>query len=1017
MLKHPDYTRARVAETARRLRALVYAARVAPDELLVSSCVDRITWREAQELEYRPAAMGERFGPLWATYWFRLAATVPEAWAGRRVDLLWETHSEATLWLDGRSAQGLNSGPGVIYGANAFTIRGIRPDAILTSEARGGERLEAQVEVACNSEFGALPQQYATGQGAVLDVAAIALFDEEAWRLLCDLEVLAELEADIANGLDESWAGELLAELNRFCNVWRDDDRETWPAAQAILRALLERRNGSRVHEVHAIGHAHIDTAWLWPIAETHRKVVRSWSSQVEYMARYPEYRFACSQAQQYAWVRDENPDLWRLVCEQVERGSWLPVGGTWIEPDCNLPSGESLARQFLLGQRFFEQTFGRRCTEFWNPDVFGYNGQLPQIMRGAGIQRFLTQKLSWNAFNQPPHHTFTWRGIDGSEVLAHFPPADTYCGVATVGELRFAARNYKDHDRSRHSMYLFGYGDGGGGPTPAMIERIRRAEDLQGVPRTRFSTSEEFFAALEADCDDRVTVVGELYFEFHRGTYTTQAAVKRANRRGEVLLHEAEFVAAIADRLGLTPYPSAELDEAWKLLLCNQFHDILPGSSIAEVYVDAARDLARVAALAGEIRDTRLAVLAGAVRRPVAVGPGSGGGDAPDAGALNALAFARREVVETTDGRVALVASAPYGFGGAVEPADEVTVEERDDAFVLENGTLRAEIGRDGTVRSLVHLPTGREALAAPGNVLRLYDDHPSAWDAWDVDPFHLETGEDCPPAESCELVLASPLRAELRFERAVGAASRVRQVVRLDAEARRLEFHTEVDWHESHRFLKAAFPAAVHAARATYEMQFGVVERPTHFSTNHDLARFEVPGHRFADLSEHGFGVALLTDSTYGYSCLDNELRLSLLRAPKWPDENADMGTHTFAYAVMPHDGGWQDAGVVGEAARFNAPLRVLPTPVPAESFASVDDAALVLDTIKRSEDGGGLVLRLYEAHGGRGVARVRLGVPFTAAARSNLLEDDGEPLAVDGEEIVVPYGPFEIVTVRVR
>jgi alpha-mannosidase len=481
VLKHPSYTRDRLRQTVARLQERVYSQRRSPERLLVSPRVDRIPWAEAQNLEFEPAAIGLELGPLWATYWFRAEFEVPPEWAGARVDLLWESHSEATLWVDGRSVQGLNSRPGVTGDPAAPSVR---TDAILSAAADGGERLSVQVEVACNGELGALPRPYRSIEAARLDRCEIARFDPDAWQLLWDFAVLQELEADHEHGLDESWAGELLYELNRFCNLWRAEDRATWPAARAVLTPLLTRANGARTHEVHAIGHAHLDTAWLWPIAETKRKAVRSWSSQLAYMERYPDYRFACSQAQQYGWIKREHPELYARIQEQVQAGSWVPVGGTWIEPDCNLPSGESLVRQFLLGQRFFEREFGRRCSEFWNPDVFGYNGQLPQIMRGAGITRFLTQKLSWNRFNQPPHHSFTWQGLDGSEVLAHFPPADTYNGDGTIAQLRAGARNYRDHDRSRHSMYLFGHGDGGGGATPAMLERLRRAGNLQGVLR-----------------------------------------------------------------------------------------------------------------------------------------------------------------------------------------------------------------------------------------------------------------------------------------------------------------------------------------------------------------------------------------------------------------------------------------------------------------------------------------------------------------------------------------------------
>jgi len=977
MQRHPGYTRDRIRQVGERIRALIWADARDPDLLRVAGPVDRIPADDADRLDYRAASLGDTFGPLWATYWFQIGATVPAEWAGERIDLLWISHSEATLWIGGRSVQGLNTSP-----------MGARIDAQVLEAADGGERLDLRVELACNGKFGKLDRPFASREPVVLDRCQIARFDREAWELHHDFDVLRRLEADAANGLDESWAGRLLAGLNEVCNVWSEEDRASWARLREILGELLANRNGSHVHRLSAIGHGHLDTAWLWPLAETYRKAVRTFSSQTAYMERYPEFRFACSQAQQYDWIRTRNPDLYGRIRRQVEAGRWVPVGGTWIEPDCNLPSGESLVRQFLYGQRFFEREFGRRCNEFWNPDVFGYNGQLPQIMRGAGIGRFLTQKLSWNRFNPPPYHTFTWQGIDGSQVLAHFPPADTYNATVEVAELRRTARDYKDHDRSGRSLLVFGWGDGGGGPTPEMLETLRRVADLQGVPRTSMTTSDEFFDALEADAGQLATVVGELYFEYHRGTYTTQSAVKRGNRAGERALHDAEFLWAVSGG----EQPRERLAELWQLLLLNQFHDILPGSSIAEVYEDAARDQAAVIDGAGRLIGEAL-------------------GEGEPATPLNTIGFARSEVA---DGPVWIEAPS-YGYGRTGEAPDAAAVTETADAIVLENGRLRAELGRDGLLRSLVERATGREALAGPGNAMQLYDDRPTAYDAWDVDPFHLETVRDAPPAASCTVLSSGRLRAEVAIERRIGPSSTMRQVVRLDAGSPRLEFHCEADWRESNTMLKVLFPVAVHAPNATYQMQFGHAERPTHYSTSHDLARYEVPGHRFADLSEHGFGVALLTDCKYGYSTYGNEMRISLLRSPQVPDPNADVGSHEFAYAVMPHAGGWREAGVVAEAARFESPVRWAPA-AEGRSFFAVDDPNLVLDTVKRAEDSDALVLRLYECHGARGTARLRVGVPFTAARLCNLLEDAGAELPVSDGEIELAYRPHEIISVLV-
>lgn len=932
-----------------RLRGLVWPETRPLDELLVGGPAGRIPFEEAEALELRPAELGERFGPLWSTWWFRARATVPEEWRGRRVDLLWDSVSEATLWLDGVPAQGLNRH---------------HPDATLQARGEPGE-LSFAVELACNNMFGR--------QDAAFELrrAELGVFDPEAWRRHLDFETLRALEA--SEGIDPSLAGAIRESLERFCDTGDDE----------LLREPLERANGTHAHELAAIGHAHLDTAWLWPLAESRRKAVRTLTTQLRLMDEYPEYRFALSQAAHWAWMEESRPELWERMLAKASSGQLVPVGGSWVEPDCNLPSGEALLRHFLHGQRFFERAAGVRCREFWSPDAFGYCGQLPQILRQVGISRFLTQKLSWNRFNRPDQHTFTWEGIDGSRVLGHFPPADTYNSEATVGDLLRTVREYKDHDHSGTSLLVFGYGDGGGGPTRTMLETLRRARDLQGLPRTRVATSEEFFDALEAEPGERPVVVGELYFEYHRGVYTTQARTKRLNRRAEQALHDAEFL--LTARGG--EYPREELDRLWKLLLLNQFHDILPGSSIRLVHEESERDLAGVVAGAE--------ALIGAGEMPV-----------------NTIGFARREVVETPNGGLTLVEAPPYGPAGVVEPTDEDLVSIGHEPLVLENGFLRAELAPDGTVVSLVEKESGRETLAAPGNRLELYEDRPVQFDAWDIDPGHLRTRRDAPAFDSHEVVTDTPLRAEVAFERAG-----YRQVVRLDAGSRRLEFHATVDWRERHTLLKVCFPLAVRAPNATYETPFGYAERPTHFSSSFDRARYEVPGHRFADLSEHGFGAAVLTDSKYGYSCYGGELRVSLLRSPTSPDPEADQGAQEFAYALMPHAGGWREAGVLAEAARFNAPVRWTSSVSETRSFASVDDPGLVLDTVKRAEDSDAIVLRLYEARGGRGVARVRLGVPFESACLANGLEEDGEPVAVEGDEVVLPYRPHELLTVKVR
>jgi alpha-mannosidase len=1006
MQRHAEYTRTRIRQLADRMREKIYAQHRPVDSLVVSGPVDRITFTEAQGLKkWRKAKVGDQFGPMWATYWFRAQVTIPKEWKGKRTDLLWVSHSEATLWIDGKTAQGLNHEP-------MSWDKSTRSDAILAKRARGGESIAFQVEMACNRVFGdpgnALPWNRNAVSPFFFERCDIALFDQDAWDLYYDFFTLVELENEQSKGLDPTWAGELLSKLNDVANVYDGDNRTTWKQAREILKPLYERQNASATHELSAIGHAHIDTAWLWPLAETYRKCERTFSSQLAYMEEYPEFKFACSQAYQYSILKQNNPQLYARIKKAVKEGRFVPVGGSWIEPDCNIPSGEALVRQFLHGQRFFEQEFGIRCKEFWNPDVFGYNGQLPQIMRLAGITRFLTQKLSWNRFTQPLYHTFDWEGIDGSKVLAHFPPANTYNALATIPQLRENVRNYKDHDRSTQSLMLFGYGDGGGGPTKQMLETLRRAKDLQGVPRTTIRNSNDFFTRLEKDVVDRPVVVGELYFELHRGTYTSQAAVKRGNRKSEFLLHDLEFLFAWLDQLVEEDvYPAEELDSLWKIVLLNQFHDILPGSSITQVYTDSARHYEIVQNASEDLRNAALQAYAKIF---------SENGD-KGVTPINTTSFDRHEVIQLPDASYAMAAATGYGIGEIVEPEDEVSLLQNGKTIQLENASLRATFSKTGALTSLIEKSTGREAMAGPGNAFQIYDDRPTAWDAWDVDPYHLETERDCGPSRTAKVVTNDPLRKEIAFEYTVGVGSTIRQVVRLDAASPKLEFHCTVDWRENHKMLKVAFPVNVRAMNATYEMQFGIVERPTHFNTPADLARYEVPGHKFADLSEHGFGVALLSESKYGWSTRDNVLRLSLLRATTHPDPTADRCVHQFAYAIMPHKDNWREAGVVAEGYKFNCPMLLAPGVLKPAELVSVDNPNVVIDTVKRAEDSGAMILRLYECHGARGTANLTLNVPHKSVQIANIMEEPIEAVKAANGRIPINFTPFQVITLLIK
>jgi alpha-mannosidase len=788
-----------------------------------------------------------------------------------------------------------------------------------------------------------------------------------------------------------------------------------------------------------AVGHAHLDTAWLWPVRETRRKCLRSFTNVLRLMERFPDFRFLCSQAQQYAFVEEDAPEVFDQIARRVREGRWEPGGAMWVEPDANCPSGESLVRQILHGTRYWEDRFGPagRQRFLFLPDTFGFPASLPQIIAAAGLDTFITNKLAWNPVNRYPDTSFRWRGIDGAEVNAHLTPGADYNAVNTPrelrrGESRHASTHIPGVEGAARWLQPFGYGDGGGGPTDRSVAYAELAADCDGLPRVSLGRADQFCAALEADFQalrarggSPPVWDGELYLDLHRGTLTTQAWLKRANRRAEELLALAEMVTVAAPGESLSECRHADglvraaLDRAWKLVLLNQFHDILPGSSIAAVYEDARRDHEEVRALLEPIADAGLARWARTLGGPIVVNPT--GAD-------------RRAVVEV-GGRLHLIDRIPaHGARLLSEPEAPSRPVRVERGRVLDNGILRAEIGPGGGVNSLLHLPTGREAAAGqPLNRLALYQDHPRMWDAWDIDP-EAETlpVSDVGAPDSVEVVREDPLRAEIRVLRRLGERSRVEQVYRLDAESPRLDVVTTVEWREDHRLLRALFPVAVRARDATYDIQFGSLTRPTHRNTPWDRARFEVCAHRWMDLSEPGFGVALLNDGKYGHSCLGSVMGLTLLRAPTWPDPDADRGEHRFTYALMPHAGDWRRAGVDAEAQALNTPPfhhhHATSQAGPAQTWSPFTleargPAALRVEALKPAEDGRGAILRLVEFHGGTGEVDLLWTDPPTRAEPADLLErpaSSGPAACAVGHDPAagrtrLSARPFGIITLR--
>jgi alpha-mannosidase len=740
------------------------------------------------------------------------------------------------------------------------------------------------------------------------------------------------------------------------------------------------------LHRITAVGHAHIDTAWEWPIREAKRKVARSWSTQLALMDEHPDYVFAASQPAQYAWMKESYPDIYRRIKEKVAAGQWEPVGAMWVEADCNLPSGESLVRQLLHGKRFFMHEFGYETKILWLPDVFGYPGNLPQLISAAGCDFFLTQKLSWNDTNKPEHHTFIWEGIDGTRIFTHFPPADTYNGSFKLEEVERSISNFKDGHSSFRSLYLFGWGDGGGGPQPEMIESAHRLGVEIGHAR-------DFFEAASAEANGLTTSAGELYFELHRGTYTSQSRTKRLNRLAQQALREAEMWSVAA---GGT-YPSNDLSGLWQTLLLNQFHDILPGSSIDWVYEESERDLEAVVARASGITAAATSLIAG---------PGE------QLSIFNTTSHARSEVV-SINGEYARIEAPSCGWAVHVAHPHEEQVTVTDHS--MQNELLRVEWDDHGVLTSIWDKEADREVLGGPGNLLQLHDDNPTRWDAWDLDAGYRKSFTEVIEIE--QVKVSGGLRGVLAFARRFGGSFLV-QVMSLDAGSRVLRFETAVNWQEEHKLLKVAFPVTVSAREATYEIQFGHLRRPTHEDTSYARAMFEVCAQRWADLGDGKYGVALLNDCKHGYDIHGSVMRLSLLRAPTHPDPTADRGDHVFTYALMPHRGDFREAGVIAAAEDLNTPLRIVRGDLSAgrrRSLVEVDTPQVVVEAIKRAEDSDATIVRLYESWGGRRRARLRTTLPASRAFLCDLLERDREEVRVREGVIDLELTPFKILTLK--
>ena len=960
-----------------------------------------VPFAEAVVQSFRPFRVGTPWGRPWGTTWLRVAGTVPQTSQGERAEMVFD--------LGFSAAQPGFQAEGTAYRLDGSIIKAIEPrNAHVPIDAGPGERVELYVEAAANPDVGGgfvhfqpttLGEWETAGDAPhyVMRQADIGVLDETVWELVQDAEVLLSLWEQLP---DSPRRAGILRALERMVDaVDPDDVAGTASDGRAVLADALRFPASASAHRVHAVGHAHIDSAWLWPVRETQRKVARTFSNVLALQEDDDAFVFAASSAQQYAWMKQFQPELYARMRAAISQGRFVPAGGMWVESDTNLPGGEALARQFVRGKRFFLEEFGVEPQDVWLPDSFGYSAALPQIARAAGSRWMLTQKLSWNETNRMPHHTFLWEGLDGSRIFTHFPPVDTYSAVLSGAELARAERQFADKGGANTSLVPFGYGDGGGGPNREMLAAAARLRSLEGSPTVTLSSPAHFFETAEAEYENPPVWTGEMYLEFHRGTYTSQARTKRGNRRSEHALREAELWATAAALRGAV-YPYDDLDAAWQTVLLQQFHDILPGSSIGWVHREAERRYVEVLASTERIIVQALGVVVG-------------------------------------EGTTALVANAgPYAREGAAASGVAAAVE-RDPApasvmrtasgFELSNEYLRVLVDESGLLTSLVARATGREAIAPGerGNLLRVHRDTPTQWDAWDIDEHYRRHGVDVTDVVSIDVV-PHPTAAIVCVVRGWGA-SRITQTLVLAPGARALDIETVVDWHERQKLLKLSFPLDVHAEHATSEIQFGHVHRPTHANTSWDAARFETVAHRWVHVGETGFGVAIANDSTYGHDItrvpregggIATSVGLSLLRAPLFPDPEADQGEHTFRFSILP-GAGIPDA--VQEGYRLNLPVRRLTGAGPVDPLVAVSSDAVVVEAVKLAEDrSGDVIVRLYEAHGGRAAATLSTAFGFAAVVETDLLEREVAPVAVresDSASVDLELRAFQLVTLRFR
>lgn len=995
----------RINKVLSELKGLIKSNGRLLDEVYIGEGKERPThWRLFNEDE------------LWGGYdkwcWFKTTATIPAEFKGKCVSLSIVTGKDGK-WGDGN--------PQFLLHVNGKMAQGMdknHSEFILTHEVGTDEVFE--IELAAYSGI------YHKANRLEFE-AWIYEHNKEVERLYYNLK--APYDVALLYDKNDKIRIDIVDFLTKAINLLDLRVASSYEfytsvsmANEFMELAFYKRYCGHSDVIANCIGHTHIDVAWLWTLEQTVQKAIRSFSSVLSLMEEYPEYVFMSSQPQLYKFVKENAPDVYRSIKTRVKEGRWEPEGAMWLEADCNLTSGESLIRQIIHGKKFFKEEFNKECKVLWLPDVFGYSAALPQILKKSGIDYFVTSKISWNEYNHFPYDTFDWQGIDGTHVFTQFINVASVTGSGQTGffstyngQLLPAAvsggwKMYQQKATNNETLVTFGYGDGGGGPNREMLEMYKRLEKgIPGCPRLKMSKALDAIKSIENNSRKSGRLprwVGELYLEYHRGTYTSMAKNKKYNRKCEFLLQNAEVLSVINSKLLHKDYPSGTLFENWETVLLNQFHDIIPGSSIKEVYDDSHKQYEQVLNSAGKIVDDALQCIADNVSKTGVL-------------VYNPTSFVRSDVLDYC-GQKYFVRNIPAHGWKVVELVGKenkikITGNEMSNEF------FDIKIDENGNLESIFDKKNNREVLSGKGNILQAFEDKPFKYDAWDINIYYQEKMWEINDVVSTKVVEGNGVYGGLEITKRF-LNSVITQTIIVYNDIPRIDFNTEVDWHEEHILLKAAFPVDVHANKATYEIQYGNLERPTHWNTSWDMAKFEVCGHKWADLSENGYGVSLLNDCKYGYDIKDGVMRLTLIKSATSPNPEADKGKHCFTYSLMPHSGDFREGGTIKHAYFINNPLMAAKAngkgDLPGEfSLARVDKDNVIIEVIKQSIDGEGYIIRVYEAFGKRTKATVSFGLVVSDVFETDLLENELRKKEINGNNLEIEIKPYEIKTFKFK